>query len=345
MINSFVTKVSQDKIDRIVELGREHVTQREISRMTGVSRPTIGRILAHNGVDCSVNRRGPGGIPQESIDRIIQMTLDGYSVSQIEKETGITDTTIRKYQDMNGLTETRIDGRNGSNRHGKISPELRKKVLEMLKTGAKSRDIMAEFNISDTTLYRIRRDARLAEQAKSEPKSESKPEPQPEPAADSYNISVLVTKADGTQLTRDLTIDANNEREAVGKAFQELHVKYSHSCLVVKSIRKTTDVTDEVEEKPAETVAETIEEKVEEKPMEKPAEKSNTPVTVLTSRKDILIRGAHTDMLYTIRIERGRAKMTVTSSGVEGFDVELEKINELSEEIFEVLAMISAEVK
>lgn len=334
--------ISQSIISRVVEMGQTGMTQQAIANELGIGKSSVNRILATSGVDC---RKRTSTVSKETIDRIAQMTRDGYNNKQISIETGASHHTVTKYQEILGLTGMRTDGRGKyTSPRTPLTKEVVDRVIQLAADGRSQGSISRELGIAQSSVHRILTKAKNGEsisRPKSEPKPEPKPEPQPEPATDSYNISVLVTKADGTQLTRDLTIAANNEREAVGKAFQELHVKYSHSCLVVKSIRKTTNVTEEITEKPAETVVETIEEKVEEKPMEK----SNGHISVVTSRKDIRVEGSHTGALYDIRIENGKVRMTMLTAGDNGIEIQLDKINELSEEIFEVLAMISAEVK
>ena len=94
------SKISREQRDEIIRLRNEGLSIHEINRRTGVSRGTISKYVKGIEVPATEGEfevRKGGKPTQEIIDKLVDMRERGMSISQIEKATGISHTTIMRY--------------------------------------------------------------------------------------------------------------------------------------------------------------------------------------------------------------------------------------------------------
>ena len=92
--------MSQDRVDRILQLYKDGHSKKAVSKMVGVSQPTVYRCLKRNGLVGLRQRK----LSQEKIDTILELYQSGLSATQCGERVGCKTETVLIYLRKNGIT-------------------------------------------------------------------------------------------------------------------------------------------------------------------------------------------------------------------------------------------------
>lgn len=88
--------ISEERMDRALEMYKNGYKINDIVHATGISRATISRQVSINGLTRYPDQ-SPAGISQEKINRMKQLRDQGLSNALIAKEVGVSRDTVLKY--------------------------------------------------------------------------------------------------------------------------------------------------------------------------------------------------------------------------------------------------------
>lgn len=88
----------QDEVDELVEAHRAGTTVYELAKRFGVHRETIGRHLAHRGIDTK-----PPGLHPDDVPVAASLYRSGWSLRRIAEKFGTSDNTVRRYLTAAGV--------------------------------------------------------------------------------------------------------------------------------------------------------------------------------------------------------------------------------------------------
>lgn len=137
--------IKKEIVDRIVELGLSGNTINEIVDVTGVSYFTVNKYLKQNDINVKPDTRGHREpIPQDVVDKIIELRLQGKTYIEIGDITGVSHSTAARYWLESGLDK---------------KEQLTKKIVELSKQGLFSHEVAERLGISKHQVAYYRRKA------------------------------------------------------------------------------------------------------------------------------------------------------------------------------------------
>ena len=341
--------LTQDKIDRIIEMSRLGRPVQEIVSETGVSKTSVGKIRRENGFAAY----GPDNtkISQDKIDQIVRMGREGATVPDIANAVGVTRATVTDRLRRNGITP--IHGKRGLNNY--IGDEAVARIIQMTRDGAKTSDIMKAVGCSWDTVVSYQKKHGLYKDGRKNPRPKTVPEPEPVPEVDpmtipgmkKYHLVIELCDISGVKFTKEMDICETCKRDAIKAAFKAVNIDgYRNHWKVCKSIHQIDANVDvpEPEPAPVEPVTPTtpVEQKVEEKPVKK-----NSHIKIASTTKTFEIDSTDNSRHYFVSIDGKLVRLELTSkySDLKGYGIEfnIDGVREFSEELFEILALIEAE--
>ena len=141
------SKISREQRDEIIRLRKEGLSIHEINRRTGVSRGTISKYVKGIEVPATEGEfevRKGGKPTQEIIDKLVDMRERGMSISQIEKATGISHTTIMRYTSAKNPAAAATTAGEESGNCEKLSGDIVSPNPENVKPLAEPTETLAE---------------------------------------------------------------------------------------------------------------------------------------------------------------------------------------------------------
>ena len=268
---------------------------------------------------------------QEVIDRVVEMTRNGYTLKEIAEVTGISRTSVGSIRTSTGVHSTI----NGGTRT-KISQETVDTIVRMTKGGASNADICRATSLSFPTVRNYQKkngvylaNRREAREAVAEPQVVTDDMVQ-------YVVVVELSDRNGTRFVRTFDdIYAKTKRDAILEAVRRVNVNgYRGYWKVVRSVGK-------IGEEPEQVKIVEKEEKVEEIPMNK---SSTSRINVLSSTRTFEIEGSDTGIKYYVSIEGGVIRLSVGDKSLaKDFTVEIktEDIESFGAELFEIIEILT----